>query len=189
MQKSKRTNGQVAVFGTLKVMVAVSLLTAMSIVCGKYLAFGVGNVLRFSFENLPIMISGILFGPVVGIVTGIAADIIGCIMVGYAINPLVTAGAAVIGGVSGLIFSLLKGSEMKQGIKVVASVGVAHVLGSVFVKTVGLSAFYDMPLVLLMLWRLLNYAIVGTLEAVMIYYITKNKAVVSMLSRINGGRS
>lgn len=193
MQKRKTTNGKsrrgsVAIFGTLKVMVAVSLLIAMSIVCGKYLAFGIGNVLRFSFENLPVIISGMLFGPVVGAVTGIAADLIGCIMVGYAINPLITLGAAIIGGVSGTVFMLMKKrTKFGHGVSVALSVAAAHVLGSVLVKTVGLSAFYDMPFIILLLWRLFNYAIVGGIETVLIYYVTKNKSVISMISNLKGG--
>ena len=181
----KTTKSKVAVFGTLKVMVAVSLLVAMSIVCGKYLAVGVGNVLRFSFENLPIIMAGIMFGPIVGIAAGVAADLIGCLLVGYAINPLVTLGAATVGGVSGLVFALLKKrASLPQALTVALSVAAAHLCGSVLIKTVGLAAFYDMPLALLMLWRLLNYAIVGSAEYVLIYYVTKNKSVGSMLARL-----
>ena len=181
----KTTKSKVAIFGTLKVMVAVSLLVAMSIVCGKYLAIGVGNVLRFSFENLPIMLSGIMFGPIVGIAAGVAADLIGCLLVGYAINPLVTLGAAAIGGISGLVFLILrKYTRISLALTVALSVASAHLCGSVLIKTVGLAAFYDMPIIILMLWRLLNYAIVGAAEYVLIYYIAKNKSVESMLARL-----
>ena len=61
----------------LRVTVALSLMVAISIVCGKYLAFSVGEFLRFSFENLPIILSGILFGPAAGALVGIVADLVG----------------------------------------------------------------------------------------------------------------
>lgn len=180
-EKKHTSRGRVAVFGTLKVMVAASLLVAMSIVCGKYLAVGVGNVLRFSFENLPILLAGFLFGPVVGAVTGIAADLIGCFLVGYAVNPLVTLGAATVGLVGGTAYTLLKvHTRLPHGVSVAVSTALAHLCGSVVVKTLGLSAFYDMPLGVLMLWRLLNYAIVGVLEFLLLCFITKNKAVTAM---------
>lgn len=163
-------------------MVCASLLAAMSIVCGKYLAVGVGSVLRFSFENLPILLSGFLFGPVVGAVTGTVADLIGCLLVGYAVNPLVTLGAASIGLIGGTAYVLLKKhTHIPHGISVAVSVAAAHTCGSVIVKTLGLAAFYDMPLGVLMLWRLLNYTVVGTLEFVLLYFITKNKSVISVL--------
>jgi hypothetical protein len=50
-------------------------------------------------------------------------------------------------------------------------------VGSVLIKTYGLAAFYSMPLWELMLWRLLNYAIVGVLEAVLIVILLSNRAV------------
>ena len=57
-----------------------------------------------------------------------------------------------------------------------------HLVGSVVVKTVGLSAFYSMDLFVLMLWRLLNYAIIGTLEGFILYLLFKNKYLLSYFS-------
>ena len=37
-----------------RAMAICAMLAAMSIVCGKYLAIPLGNVMRFSFENLDI---------------------------------------------------------------------------------------------------------------------------------------
>ncbi len=166
-------------------MVAMSLLAAMSIICGKYLAFGVGNVLRFSFENLPIMLAGMALGPVAGILTGVVADLVGCVLVGYAINPLVTLGAAIIGGVSGGIYLLMrKNDRCPNTLCVCLCVAASHLVGSVVIKTLGLVMFYPMPIWLLMLYRLLNYAIIGVLECVILCVLTKNKAVLSVLGKV-----
>ena len=167
---------------SVKVTAALAMLVAISIVCGKYLAFGVGNVLRFSFENLPIIIAGAAFGPIAGMLVGIIADLVGCVLVGYAINPLVTIGAAVIGILSGFIWYLCKGSPL--WLKTVLSVFFAHLIGSVIIKTLGLAIYYDMPIIILMLWRLLNYAIVGAVEGVLVYFLMKNKMVISEISSI-----
>ena len=181
MGKVNQTRRSVALFGTVRVMAMSAVLAAMSIVCGKYLAFGVGQVLRFSFENLPILVSGMLFGPLIGAAVGIAADLIGCVLVGYAINPSLTVGAAVIGLLGGLIYRLAE--RLPEAIRILLSVGVAHLVGSVVIKTIGLAAFYDMPVGLLMLWRALNYLIVGGVEYPLIYFILKNKAIRSMRYR------
>jgi len=170
---------RVAVFGTLRIMTISALLCAMSIVLGKYLAIRGGEVLRFSFENLPILLAGMAFGPIVGAAVGVVADLVGCLLVGYAINPIVTVGAALIGLSSGVCYHWLK--KLPIGARVVLSVGLAHLLGSVLVKTVGLAAFYDMPLGILMLWRLLNYAIVGALEALLLIAILKNRALARLI--------
>lgn len=172
---SNKPTRRLAAFGTLRIMTISALLCAMSIVLGKYLAIRGGEVLRFSFENLPILLSGMMFGPIVGAVVGVIADLLGCLLVGYAINPIVTLGAALIGLCSGAFYALL--GKFPLGARVTLSVTAAHLLGSVLLKTLGLAAFYAMPLGVLLLWRLFNYAIVGTLEILLCYAVLKNRAV------------
>lgn len=181
MSFSNQSKNRVALFGTVRVMALSAVLAAMSIVCGKYLAFGVGQVLRFSFENLPILLAGMLFGPLIGAAVGVAADLIGCVLVGYAINPILTVGAAIIGATGGLLYRRLV--RLPEHGRILLSVSAAHLLGSVVIKTVGLAAFYDMPVGILMLWRLLNYLIVGAMEYTLIYFILKNKAIRSVMFR------
>ncbi len=181
MQKNTNQRKKV-VFGSLKIMVAAALLAAMSIVCGKYLKIPVGDIMRFSFENLPILLAGMAFGSVVGVITGVLADLVGCFMVGYAINPIVTIGAAVIGLLGGLVYKLCE--KLPLIIKILITVFSAHTVGSVLIKTFGLAKFYSIPFFELMLWRTLNYVIVATLEFVIIYFVIKNKAVNSAIDSL-----
>ena len=172
-----------AVFGTLRILTISAVLCAMSIVLGKYLAIRGGDILRFSFENLPVILSGMMFGPIVGAAVGVVADRVGCLLVGYAINPVVTIGAALIGLLAGGAYRLTP--KLSYGLRVILSVAIAHLIGSVIVKTLGLAAFYAMPLGVLALWRLLNYAIVGTAEALLVYFILRHTALSSLIRREN----
>lgn len=181
----QKKDSELLIFKSLTVLVISAFLAAISIVCGKYLAIRGGDVMRFSFENMPILMAGMLFGPVIGAVVGVVADLIGCVMVGYTINPVVTAGAAAIGFVGGVCYYILgKIKKCPYGLKISVSVAAAHIIGSVIIKTVGLAAFYDMPLGILMLWRLLNYLIVGVLEALILWYLLKNKALMHEINSI-----
>jgi ECF transporter S component (folate family) len=169
----------------LKLAVTLSMLAAISIILGKYLAFGIGNVLRFSFENLPIAFAGIAFGPLAGALVGAVADLVGCLLVGYEINWLVTIGAVAIGLVSGLCaMALKKISPRLEALTVIISVLTAHTIGSVLIKTVGLAAYYAMPFHILMLWRLLNYAIVGGIECLLLLPLMKNRGVKKEIASI-----
>ncbi len=168
---------------SLRVTVVCSLLVAMSVVCGKFLQLPVGEVLRFSLENLPILFAGMAFGPLCGMVVGVLADSIGCLAVGYTINPLVTCGAAVIGLVGGLMYRL--SGRLPRGVRVAITVAAAHFLGSVVVKTIGLAAYYAMPVWALGLWRLLNYTLVGIVEGLLLHALLKNKAIVAMTAEVN----
>ena len=146
----------------------LSLMIALSIVAGKYLAIRIGDLFRFSLENTPILLAGILFGPVAGAAVGVIADLIGCVLVGYAINPIVTLGGAAIGVIAGLVYPHL---PMRRGFRLFFAVLAAHLVGSVVIKSWGLSAYYDMPYGMLVLWRVLNYVVVGTLDGVMLHLL------------------
>ena len=170
--------------GNLQLLAVSAFLAALSIVCGKYLAFSVGNVLRFSFENLPILLTGMMFGPIVGMTVGVVADLIGCVMVAYPINPIVTLGAACIGLLSGILFRFTKRLPILW--QTCITVILTHLVASVVVKTYGLSQYYDMPFHILLLWRLLNYAIVGIAEWLLLYTVLKNRALRRRFEALRG---
>ena len=157
----------------LRLLAVSAFLAALSIVCGKYLALSLGNVMRFSFENLPIFLAGMMFGPITGALVGIVADLLGCLMVGYAINPLVTLGAACIGFFGGLLFRAMRKLPLLW--QTCITVIFTHLVASVIVKTYGLAQYYDMPFYILLLWRLLNYVIVGVAEWLLLYTVLKNQ--------------
>ncbi len=184
MSEKRKAPFCIAVLKNLKALACAALFASLSIVCGKYLAIPVGQILRFSFENLPIIMSGVLFGPILGAITGVIADLIGCALVGYAVNPLVTAGAAAIGIVSGCISLIMKKRSLR--LKLLLAVALSHITGSVIIKTFGLAAWYDFPLYELMLWRLLNYVIIGALEYIILYAILKSRAVSAQIDLMLG---
>ncbi len=171
-------------FGNLRVLVCSALFVAMSIVLGKFVPLINVDVLRFSLENLPILMAGIVFGPAIGAVVGGVADIVGCVLVGYQINPVVTLGAITIGLVSGIFsFYIVKKFSL---LKIALSVGAAHLCGSVLVKSFGLAAFYEWSVWVLMLIRLLNYSILAVCETALIYLILKNKFIYSQFDKMKG---
>ena len=176
------TKNKYSPFKDPKVLVLLSLFAALSILFGKYLAIPGGDVLRFSFENLPILLASVAFGPVLGIIVAVCADLIGCLIVGYEINPLVTLGAACVGLVGGVLFKVLKRSPLL--VRIIISVISAHLIGSVLVKTFGLSKFYEISFGMLLAWRSLNYVIIAALEILLLYYVLRSKAVKNQLDRI-----
>lgn len=169
----------------LTLIVILSLMSALSIVLGKYLAFNFGSVLRFSLENLPIIFSGFAFGPLAGAAVGLVADLVGCLLVGYEINPLVTLGAVVIGLSAGFCRIVMARFKSPLWLSVLVAELISHVLGSVVIKTVGLAVYYSMPFIVLMLWRLLNYLIIGVIEGALIFALLKNPAIGKEINSIN----
>lgn len=162
----------------------MAMLAAVSIVCGKYLAINAGEVLRFSLENMPVIFAGMVFGPLVGAIVGGVADAVGCLMVGYTINPIVTVGAVAVGAVGGVIPLILKNRRLSGGLVTAISVFCAHLVGSVLIKTPGLWAYYSMPFGILLLWRMLNYLIVGIVDGVIIHALLSSKGVKMEINRV-----
>ena len=171
---------------SLRLTVFLALLVAISIVAGKYLAIRGGDIMRFSLENMPIIFAGMAFGPVSGMVVGVVADLVGCLMVGYTVNPLVALGAAAIGAVSGIVPMLLKKTKIDARLITVITVALAHLIGSVIIKTVGLSSYYDIPFIILMLWRILNYIIVGVADGVITHILLNNKEIQTQIQALGG---
>ena len=168
----------------LKILAVSALFAAISFICGKFLAISIGETIRFSFENLPLMLTSFMFGPTVGAVTAVTADIVGCLLRGYAINPILTLAAAFIGFFSGLFFNALKSSKLS--FRVTMAVAFCHFFGSILLKTVGLSVWLGYPFFITLLSRALNYMIVFAAELPILILILKNKQFMGEISKLTG---
>lgn len=178
-QEFTKTKGTRDSSRSVTVLILSALFVALSIILGKQLSFTAGPF-RISFENLTVLMAGIFFGPAMGAIVGACADLIGCLIVGYTINPLITAGAASIGFVAGLIWKLLPGISTKK--RIFASVGSAHVIGSMIIKSIGLHIYLGFPPAMLAL-RIPLYIVIGALETYLILLLLRNKEISRLLER------
>ena len=132
MKKTSLRNTKVLAISAFTV--ALSVLIGW--VCKSYLTFGDGSV-RLTFENIPIILSGIWFGPAVGLAVGASSDVISALLSGYSINPIITVGSAFVGVVSGVLSSYI--IKEKKGFLSYLIISVcAHTVGSVIIKSYGL---------------------------------------------------
>ncbi len=157
-----------------------AFLSALSIVLGKYLAINLGDTIRLSFENLPILFAGLYFGPIMGICVGVTADLVGCVLVGFTINPIITLGAALIGFTAGICKKLMK----QDILSIVFSVLLAHLFGSVITKTIGLFVFYKMPFFATLGLRSLTYLCISLCEILILCFLSKSSALTNETQKI-----
>ena len=179
MQKTRRG-------GSIRVLVTLSALSAIGIILGKFLAFNVTEFMRFSLENLTIIFSAVAFGPLAGLTVGVVQDVVGCIAAGYLLNPIITLGSGLVGLVAGVVY--LTSKKAPGLLRITLTVALAHLVGSVLLKTLGLAIYYSLPFGVTLAWRLLNYAIVGTLEVILLIYLTKSKLLLSKIEEIKPKR-
>ena len=166
---------ELSLFGDIRVLCFAAMFVALSIalaaLCMVLLSLG---AIRITFENLPILLSSVLFGPLVGAATGVTADIISCIIAANPINPIITVGAAMIGAVSGVFshYIFKKYSTAHIFISTLAS----HILGSMIIKSAGLMILYNYPFETI-IWRVPLYIFIWAVESTLIAILLKNPIV------------
>ena len=166
MKKTSRSRGvgkKGASRRPLLFCVTAAILAALSIVLGKFAAIPIGDSIRISFENLPLILCSVLLGPVWGAASAIVADLLGCVLRGYAVIPLITVAQAMIGLLPGVFTRLV--FRRTTAPTVAASAAIAHVVCSMGLKTYALSATYGTPFFTLLPMRVLTYLAIGALEA------------------------
>ncbi len=158
----------------IKRLVFAALMTALCVIiglfCKTYLSFG---AIRITFENIPVLLAGVLLGPVYGTAVGAAADLVTAPATG-SVNPFITLGAASVGLVAGLMSKYV---IKKRGF--LASLGIvlpSHVVGSMLIKSFGLWYFYGYAWQLVVM-RIPLYFAISLAEAYIIYIIIKNKRI------------
>ncbi len=159
----------------LRKLTLVAMLTAMSVVigifCKNFLNFG-GGLFRITFENMPIILAGVFFGPLSGAVVGVASDLISYFLSAqmYPPNLIVTAGAASVGLFSGLVSMIFKKHEKRGSVRIIVSASAAHMIGSMIIKPIGLFAFYGY----LVLWRIPLYFVIAGVEIMILCMLYGN---------------
>lgn len=134
----------------IKKLTISAMMVAISVVIGyicktiPILNLGVG--LRITLENLPIILSGVMFGPLVGAAVGCVADLLSCLFSGQAPLFFVSVGSISVGLVAGICSKYI---VKKNGVlKIVVAEVASHLIGSIIIKTAALSVAYGYVIVL-----------------------------------------
>ena len=170
-------------FLNVKGLTVSAMLVAMSVIigifCKNYLNFG-GGLFRVTFENLPILLSGIMFGPIVGGLVGAASDLVSYLMSNqiYPPNLIVTVGAGLVGICSGIVSKyLIKRNGTAQ---IVVAGALSHLIGSMVVKSIGLYQYYGA----LVLWRIPLYLVIAALEIFVLCMLYRRKSFQRLLKEV-----
>ncbi len=168
---------------SVRTLTMLALLVAMSIVFSRVLSISTGFV-RFNLGSLPVLLAALLFGPGAGFAVGAVADMIGGVLAGYAINPLITLGAGAIGLVAGLAWQKLPGlrTGLRTGLRLQISVLLGHFVGSVVITSLALRIFYGYPWATLAV-RIPNALILAAVNTVLLRILLENRALMKMVKK------
>ncbi|MBE6543366.1 MAG: folate family ECF transporter S component [Ruminococcaceae bacterium] len=179
-----------SLFINVRSLTFCAMLVSLSVILGwvgrTYFTFGGGiSAVRITFENLPVIASGFIFGPVVGGIVGIICDLVSCLVAPQpSINPFITLGTGLVGAISGFLFRYaFKGK--KKLLPIISSVLISHIAGSVLVKTFGFYVYYSYPFLATAILRLAIYMGIGSAESFLLYSVFKNKTLVSLIDKLH----
>lgn len=174
------------VFDTYALTVC-ALLTALSVVLARLLTVIPSEVSRFSLEAVPILLAGLLFGPVPGAAVGFAADFIGCLFSPYGYNPIFCLPPILYG----LWAGLLRGFVWQKPTvwRVALAVFPAALCGSVLWQSAALALVYGgeakLPFFLTRLAaRSVQFAFTGALDTVTVWLLAHRNTLSPVLHRV-----
>lgn len=130
---------QNGIFSTRNLILMAALI-AMQIILARFLSIQVSDILRISFESVPVILAGMWLGPLSGAIVALVADILGTIIHGYGVwFPPIALGPILVGVISGLSTKYVFRSDLsstRESWKVVVTVLVAGIVNSFLVGTV-----------------------------------------------------
>ena len=164
---------------SVRTLTMLALLVAMSIVFSRVLSISTGFV-RFNLGSLPVLLAAVLFGPWAGFAVGAVADMIGGVLAGYAINPLITLGAGAIGLAAGLAWQKL--DSLRVGLRLGISVLLGHFVGSMVINSLALRIFYGYAWSVLAA-RIPNALVLAAVNTVLLRILLENRSLMKLAKK------
>lgn len=159
-------------------------LTALSIVLTRFFYFflpiaGLANTLRISFGELPIMVAGLLFGPIVGGISGVAADAIGVLINSQgAFHPGFTLSSMLWGVIPGLLGSLyIRNRSYKEAYSfknVFLAVSISFIVISIGLNTLWLSTMMGKGYIVLLPGRAIGAIVNIPIQSIIMTTLLKH---------------
>lgn len=128
----------------VKTIVFAAVLVAMNLVLSRVLAINIGSTLRITVSATPIYLASLWFGPLVGGICGGLGDLLGCLVQGYAPNPLILV-SSVLAGVIPAVFKKYVFRDKVNTWKIAVMLIVHGIVGSLGFTVVGFCMYTMRP--------------------------------------------
>ncbi len=135
MQKNNHQRSRTAT----KALVCCAMLAALSIVMARVFSFATPDGVRWSADKFPLFLAGMLFGPVMGALTGFTADFLGSLLQ-FGFNPMLCPPAILYGLFGGLLRWYIQ--KNPSVLRLALSYLCPVVLGSILYQSCMLAYFY-----------------------------------------------
>jgi ECF transporter S component (folate family) len=180
-------------------LVSLGALTAIYLILSRFLAINIGGFGRIQLGVIARIMAGIWFGPFAGALCGLASDLLGCLIQGYAVNPLITF-AAILWGVIPALFVPQRSDTMagaqpsvsKKGavMKLCAGTVIACIVCTLFVTTAALVWFNGYSFYAILPTRLIQVLLQTPVYCVLVclLYFSPITAQVNQYLQVHAGK-
>ena len=124
-----------------KTLACCAMLAALQVVIARLIIPMPAADTRISLEAIPVVLAGLLFGPMAGAMVGFSADLVGCLFSGYGYNPLFCLPPILYGLFGGLLRRYV--SRKPNFLRVLLAYAPAVILGSVLWQSATLAWVYN----------------------------------------------
>ena len=170
-----------------------ALLTAMSVVLARVLTLIPAETTRISLEALPIVLAGLLCGPIPGALVGFAADLIGCLFSPFGYNPIFCLPPILYGLLAGLVrrYVLEKSTLPRTALAFFP----AAIIGSVLWQSMALALVYGGDakqafFLTKLVSRSIQFALTASVDTLIVWLLLRRDALSGVQRHIQakGGR-
>jgi len=171
---------------TPKHLSLLAMFIALQIVLSKFLMLQLAPSIRLSIDSVPILLTGIWFGPLAGGLVGALADFLGTMLFPTAGTyfPPLTIAFFMIGLSAGLLSRIVR---IKHPLlRIVLIVIPAEIIGSYFSKSLALSFLVGAPFTTLLAARALPVSIVMTVNTFLVYLLNRTLGEKAMRNSSHG---
>lgn len=170
-----------------RVIAFAGVLIAMNIILSRVVAINIGSSLRITVSATPIYLAGFWFGPLVGGICGGLSDLLGCLVSGYAPNPLILVSSVLTGVLPGLLKGFVtRKPDIFRFFGVVALHGI---VGSLGFATFGLRLYTGMPWAVLYSTRAVQTLLLTAVNSMLVFALYRSPLtgiVTKSMSQIRG---
>ena len=186
MPEKELSTAQRPVFSTYSLTVC-ALLTALSVVLARVLTLIPAETTRISLEAVPIVLAGLLCGPLPGALVGFAADLIGCLISPFGYNPIFCVPPILYGLLAGVVRRPV--TERPALLRTALAFFPAAVLGSVLWQSMALALVYGGDakqafFLTKLVQRSVQFALTGAVDTVIVWLLLRRGALAGVQRRV-----
>ena len=152
-----------------KLLAVMGVLVAMEVIIAQFVTFRPTQSMKLSLDFIPIVIAGILFGPVPAMIVGLLADILGAFL--FPVGPYFP-GFTVTAALTGLLYGALLHKSQSMP-RIAAAVGLQQWVLSLLLNSFWLHILYGWPYLPTMLGRLAQCGILTVVQLVFLPIIAR----------------